>query len=328
MARKPRLEVEGGLYHLITRGVDRRDIFHSPEDYGKFLALLAAQKDKLPFYLYGYCLMTNHVHLLIGRMTDDIGRIMHRVLTGYGQYYNRKYRRSGHLLQGRHQAILCQSDPYLAELVRYIHLNPVRSRMVRKVENYPYSSHRAYMGLEPAGIVDVDPLLRRFGARKAVARERFSQFVAAGAKLGHQERFYDAGNGVLGSDEFVDEVIHHIGEFDSRAAALRRRSAGGMTPLQADLLIRTVEMVCGIDRDDFCGPAKGRLPVFAKEALILSGRDLGASVTELSRIIGLTSASVSRRHDNARRRIREDDSLKTAHQQIVEQFKSEAVEEP
>ncbi len=175
MARKPRLEVEGGLYHVITRGVDRRDIFHSPEDHQKFLALLATQKEKLSFYLYAYCLMTNRIHLLIERLTDDIGRIMHRVLTGYTQYYNRKYRRSGHVLQGRHKAILCQSDPYLAELVRYIHLNPIRAKMVERVEEYPYSSHRAYMGLEPAGIVDVDPVLRRFGPRKAVARERFAK---------------------------------------------------------------------------------------------------------------------------------------------------------
>src|SRR5215831_11710203 len=136
MARKPRLEVEGGLYHLITRGVDRRDIFHTPEDYRKFLSLLASQKEKLPFFLYAYCLMTNHVHLLIERMTDDIGRIMHRVLTGYTQYYNRRYHKVGHLLQGRHKSILCQSERYLCELVRYIHLNPVRAGMVKQPEDY------------------------------------------------------------------------------------------------------------------------------------------------------------------------------------------------
>ena len=118
MARKPRLEIEGGLYHLITRGVDRRDIFHEPEDHRKFLALLAAQKSKLPFYLYAYCLMTYHIHLLIERRTDDVGRTMQRVLTGYSQYYNRKYHKVGHLFQGRYKAILCQSGPYLSELVR------------------------------------------------------------------------------------------------------------------------------------------------------------------------------------------------------------------
>lgn len=139
MARKGRAEVEGGLYHVIARGNNRRRIFNSPADYDKFLSLLAVEKVRLPFFLYAYCLMTNHVHLLIERREDTIGRIMHRVLTGYSQYYNRRYRRSGHLLQGRHKAILCQSDRYLAELVRYIHLNPVRAKMVSAPEQYPYS---------------------------------------------------------------------------------------------------------------------------------------------------------------------------------------------
>ncbi len=323
MARKPRLEVEGGLYHVITRGVDRRDIFHSPEDHQKFLALLATQKEKLSFYLYAYCLMTNHIHLLIERLTDDIGRIMHRVLTGYTQYYNRKYRRSGHVLQGRHKAILCQSDPYLAELVRYIHLNPIRAKMVERVEEYPYSSHRAYMGLEPAGIVDVDPVLRRFGPRKAVARERFAKHVAAGMKLGRMDHLYETKGGVLGSEEFVDSMIHRMGEFDARAASIRRNAA--IKPeIRSDVLIGIVESICSVPRDQFCGPAKGARYVFAKEALILTGRDLGANVTALSNITGLTAASVSRRHDIARRRLENDRALRTTCDKIREQYESEA----
>jgi REP element-mobilizing transposase RayT len=92
MARKARLEVEGGLYHVITRGNDRQDIFHVAEDFFKFLSLLALQKEKLEFFLYAYCLMNNHVHLLIERRTEKVGRIMQRVLTGYSQWYNRRYR--------------------------------------------------------------------------------------------------------------------------------------------------------------------------------------------------------------------------------------------
>jgi putative transposase len=213
MGRRTRAEVEGGLYHLITRGNNRRRIFNAPADYEKFLSLLAVQKVRLPFFLYAYVLMTNHVHMLIERQADSIGRIMHRVLTGYSKYYNRKYRRVGHLLQGRHKAILCQSDRYLCELVRYIHLNPVRAKMVDKVERYDYSGHRAYLGLEPAGLVDVDPVLRHFGARKKSAREAYSRFVEAGMKLGHQEEFYLADEGrILGTEEFVDATIHRIGE--------------------------------------------------------------------------------------------------------------------
>jgi putative transposase len=136
MARQPRVEIEGGLYHVITRGNNPQTIFHSADDYGKFLSLLRMQKSKLPFFLYAYCMMSNHVHLLIERQTDAIGRIMHRVLTGYSQYYNRRYQRVGHLLQGRHKSILCQSERYLAELVRYIHLNPVRANVVGKSQEY------------------------------------------------------------------------------------------------------------------------------------------------------------------------------------------------
>src|SRR5262245_26613145 len=180
MARKPRVEIEGGLYHVLTRGNNRQTIFRSPDDYQKFLSLLRVQKSQLPFFLYAYCLMSNHVHLLIERQADAIGRIMHRLLTGYSQYYNRRYQKVGHLLQGRHKAILCQSETYLAELVRYIHLNPVRAKMVSRPEDYEYSSHRQYLGLAAAGIVDVDPVLRHFGARKEIARQEFRRFVMVG----------------------------------------------------------------------------------------------------------------------------------------------------
>ena len=138
MARKSRIEVPGGLYHIITRGNNRRNIFRSHDDYLRFLHMVTEQKAKRPFFLYGYCLMPNHTHLLIERQDDAVSRIMQSVLTGYGQYFNRKYKKIGHLFQGRYKAILCQTDRYLGELVRYIHLNPVRARMVRRPEGYEY----------------------------------------------------------------------------------------------------------------------------------------------------------------------------------------------
>jgi REP element-mobilizing transposase RayT len=317
MARRPRLEVEGGLYHLITRGVERRDIFHTADDYRKFLSLLAVQKEKLPFFLYAYCLMTNHVHLLIERMTDDVGRIMHRVLTGYTQYYNRKYRRSGHLLQGRHKAILCQSDPYTAELVRYIHLNPVRAKIVRKVENYPYTSHRSYMGLEPVGIVDVDPVLRRFGPRKALARERYAKFVAAGMKLGHMSELYETQAGILGSEEFVDEVIHRMGEFIPKGTW----KASSKHAIKADDLVSAVERLCDIRREDICSKAKGRGLVTAREILILTGRRAGLNTKALSEITGLSIATISRRHDAVLSRIKQDGELRRIADDVLERLR-------
>lgn len=179
MARKLRIEVEGGLYHVITRGNDRQNIFHSNEDHLKFLSLLAKQKERSLFFLYAYCLMTNHIHLLIERQAETVGNVMQRVLTGYSQYYNRRYKRVGHVFQGRHKAILCQSETYLTKLVRYIHLNPVRARMVVSPEEYPYSSHQAYVGSVPSGIVDVDPVLRHFGVKGDAAVRSFREYMGA-----------------------------------------------------------------------------------------------------------------------------------------------------
>src|SRR5574342_604301 len=160
MARKSRIEGPGGLYHIITRGNNRRKIFRSHDDYLRFLHMVTEQKAKRPFFLYAYCLMPNHVHLLIERQDDAVSRIMQSVLTGYSQYFNRKYKKIGHLFQGRYKAILCQTDRYLGELVRYIHLNPVRARIAARPDQFKYSGHRAYLGVDRTGLVDTEPVLR------------------------------------------------------------------------------------------------------------------------------------------------------------------------
>ena len=315
MARRPRVDVAGGLYHVITRGNNRRVIFDSPDDYGKFLSLLEIQKSRLPFFLYAYCLMSNHVHLLIERQADPISRIMHRVLTGYSQYYNRKYRRSGHLLQGRHKAILCQTDRYLSELVRYIHLNPVRAKIVRQPANYRYSSHRSYLGKETGGLVDVDPVLRHFGAQKKVARERYREFVRAGMKLGHQAEFYRAEEGrILGSEEFVDATIHRLGEIEPARKTKRKGGVTDSASFDAEALITAVETACGLEREKFCGPGKDARLVRAKEALILVGSRAGASNKMLCNLIGMNSSTVSRRHYSAHRKLQEGDNRKLVDQ--------------
>ncbi len=323
MPRKARAEVEGGLYHVITRGNNRRKIFNSAADYEKFLSLLAIQKIKLPFFLYAYCLMSNHVHLLVERQAHTIGQIMHRLLTGYSQYYNRRYRRVGHLLQGRHKAILCQSDRYLSELVRYIHLNPVRAKMVVRPEEYQYSGHRAYLGLEPAGIVDVDPVLRHFGVKKEVAREKYRQFVAAGMKYGHREEFYAADEGrILGTEEFVDATIHRMGEAKRRIPS-SGKSATTAGEFQPDRLLEAVEKTYRVSRAELCSRSKSTAAVMAKEVLILTGLQLGASRRMLSEITGLSSSALSRRCDAVRLKVQENVQVRDLAGEIIKQYQSD-----
>jgi len=307
MPRKPRIEVEGGLYHVLTRGNNRQRIFYDDEDYLKLLTMLARQKQRLPFYLYAYCLMPNHLHLLIERREDAISAVMRRLLTGYSQHHNRRYRKVGHVFHGRYKSILCQTDRYMAELVRYIHLNPVRAKLVAAPEDYRYSGHRVYLGLDRSELVDVNPMLRHFGARKTQARERYVAFVRAGKGLDEERKFYPSEESrLLGSDEFVDAMIHRIGEVPMKASRANRT---GVQDLNLDALIWATAKASGMCRDDFYGVTKKRGAVMAKEALILAGRQRGASCAVLSDVTGLASSGVCRRYEAGRMKMREEGEL-------------------
>lgn len=318
MARRLRVEVEGGLYHVIARGNDRRDIFHSPADFLRFLSLLAKQKARSPFFIYAYCLMSNHLHLLLERQQDTVGNLMQRVLGGYSRYYNRKYNHIGHVFQARHKSILCQQDRYLAELVRYIHLNPVRAGMVKLPEDYPYSSHRAYMGLEEPGITDVDPILRVFGSKKAPARQAFEAYVLRGMNRRYPEDLDSPAEGyILGSAEFVDDTIHRLGNTPRRRAEHTKKAVGSF---DAAALVAAVAAVFGMSEEQFCGPEKSTKSVLAKEVLILIGREQGAGVAQLSLIVGLDTSNVSRRCDAARAKLETDRKLSYAKAQAEVQY--------
>ena len=317
--RKPRLEIEGGLYHIYSRGNNRQRIFLSDDDYRKFLAQLERQKRNLPFYLYAYCLMPNHFHLLIERREDFISQIMQRLLTAYCQYHNRKYGKCGHLLQGRYKAILCQSDQYLAELVRYIHLNPVRAKIVRNPEDYPYSSHRSYLGLKQSPLADVEPVLRYFGATKPVARARFERFVRAGKNLGHRDEFYRAHDGrLLGSDEWITDTKNRVGEIPRGA----RPRIKPNSRVNISALLSAAERLTGLHASDIFGSRKSRTIILVKEAIIVVGRELGASNADLARLLGIDGSSVSRRYDAGLAKMSRSQEAKLLIQRLREEMEA------
>jgi REP element-mobilizing transposase RayT len=295
MPRKPRIEIGGGLYHIISRGNNRRKIFRADDDYLKFSGLLQDQKSKLPFYLYAYCLMPNHVHLLIEMQDDPVSRIMQRVLTGYSQYHNRKYTNVGHLFQGRYKSILCQTDRYLGELVRYIHLNPVRARMVKRPEEYEHSGHRAYLGLDRTGLVDTEPLLRHFGATKKRAIEVYARFVEASLEEKSRGEYYRAAEGrLLGSEEFLKEIRHRVGEHRAARQTSERISIPD--------LLSAAERSSGLSRQEMCSKSKTRRTVEVKEAIIMLGREHGLRNSELAEALGIDPSAVTRRTNAARSR--------------------------
>src|SRR4030043_2078766 len=182
MPRKPRIEFSGAFYHVISRGNQRQQIFRDRSDFLKFLELLALYKRRYAYFLYGYVLMSNHVHLLIETENIPLSKVLQGINQSYTMYFNRKYRTVGHLFQGRYKTILCDKDAYLLSLIKYIHLNPMRARMAKSAENYRWSSHLVYCGKEKSEIVDTDRGLRMFSEDKSRARKLYRAYIGDGVE--------------------------------------------------------------------------------------------------------------------------------------------------
>jgi len=157
MARPYRLQGENCFYHITSRGDDRKRIFLNDKDYKKFFEYVLTAKQRFKFYVYAYCLMPNHYHLLLETTQPNLSAIMHYVNSSYTTFYNIKHKRCGHLLQGRFKSIVVDKDSYLQELSRYIHLNPVRSNIADNPDKYLWSSFMGYMGKKD-DIIDLDKI--------------------------------------------------------------------------------------------------------------------------------------------------------------------------
>ena len=207
MARKPRIHFPGALYHVITRGNRRQGIFLDEKDSQRFLTYLSDCKNRFSFRLYAYALMKNHLHLLIEVGETPLSRIMQTLLFGYAGYFNRQHGEVGHLFQGRYKAILCDKDAYLLELVRYIHLNPIRAKIVKKPEDYGWTGHLSYLGRIREPLIDEGFVLEQFSDNRSLARRRYRQFVWEGISSGHEEKYYQVKDQrYLGGESFIDRV--------------------------------------------------------------------------------------------------------------------------
>jgi putative transposase len=145
MARMARAISSTGIYHVMLRGIDKREIFVQPSDYEKFLWYVQIVKEKANLSLFAYCLMTNHVHLLLKTDEEEIGDIIKCIAVGYAQYHNIKYGRTGHLFQNRFRSETVDNDNYFLTVLRYIHQNPVKAGLVNNISDYRWSSYGTYI---------------------------------------------------------------------------------------------------------------------------------------------------------------------------------------
>jgi len=212
MSRPLRIEYEGAFYHITARGNERKEIFKDDKDKDVMLDILCKLSIPRSINIYAYVLMTNHYHFLIETMNANLTRFMHSFQTIYTSGYNKRHRRTGHLFQGRYKALLVEKNEYLLELTRYIHLNPVRARIVKSPEQFKYSSYCHYMGLEKSNAINPNFLLDQFDSkntRKAILQYR--DFVEEGIANNIKSPFDDLRAGfILGSETFYQKTLEKI----------------------------------------------------------------------------------------------------------------------
>ncbi|WP_432663375.1 transposase [Wukongibacter baidiensis] len=174
MARKARKKSKSGIYHIMMRGINRQSIFEEEEDYKRFIETIQKYKEKSGYEVYGYCLMGNHVHILMKIGKEPLEQVMRRIGGSYVYWYNRKYDRIGNLFQDRFKSEPVEDDAYLLTVHRYIHQNPIKAGLVNSLEEYKWSSYYEYVN--EGKLVNTDFTLNIFNNDREEAMERFIQY--------------------------------------------------------------------------------------------------------------------------------------------------------
>jgi len=174
MPRTAREKSRSGIYHIMIRGINRQNLFEDDQDRQKFIETLAFYKEKCGYMIYAYCLMSNHVHLLIHERTEPLSHFIKRISSSYVYYYNRKYDRCGHLFQERFKSEIVEEETYFLTVLRYIHQNPIKANIVKALEEYKWSSYTEY--IKVSRIVDVEFALEMFANKKAEAIKKFAEY--------------------------------------------------------------------------------------------------------------------------------------------------------
>ncbi len=253
--------------------------------------------------IYAYCLMPNHVHLLLESSVEPLAKFMQGLQQSYTQYFNLIYNKVGHLFQGRYKAIVCERDEYLLELIRYIHLNPVRSKMVQRPEQYKYTSHSVYLRGEATDMIDTTKVLQLMGGR-----ETYRRFVLDGIEAGHKAEYYEVKDQrFLGTEEFGEK--------------LQARVRGGSRPVPKRSLAKTLKELAGeLGTDPAVLISPDRSWEVSRDRTLISymlvkryGYRVGEVSAYMGRDIGTVSTAIMRFSD----RVRSDGDIKQKIDKLV-----------
>lgn len=286
MARKPRIEFYGAFYHVITRGNQRQKIFRDEQDFKRYLEILRSYKQRYRYSLHSYVLMSNHVHLLIETGEVPLFKIIQGINQSFTMYFNRKYRTIGHLFQGRYKAILCDKDRYLLALIKYIHSNPVRAKIVQNLDEYPWSGHHYYeRKTAKDDLVDVDQALRMFSEDKTTTRKLYQNFIGEGT-IKKDDIYKTIDQRLLGDEQFVERVMEH---YDGEVAQRRREKE-----FTLGKIAEGINLEIGIALKEIRGKNKGQDKTTGRRLFCLVADEYGYRGREIADYIKKDPAIVTR----------------------------------
>lgn len=303
MPRLARLDISGLLQHVIVRGIEGRDIFKDDHDRQLFVDRLSSLLSETGVRCYAWALLSNHFHLLLMPTSTPLSYFMRRLLTGYAVSFNRRNKRSGHLFQNRYKSIVCEEEPYLLELVRYIHLNPLRAGMITNLEEmdvYPWSGHAVLIGKRQFDVQDTGAILERFGIKTTTARRNYRQFISDGIKTGRRDDLVGGGlkrsQGERPNNEYesFDERVLGGGDFVDglkQECTLRDKMK---SVISLPRLLEIVSMSLMLDSDLIRRPSKSRAPAAARAIICyLAIFELGYTGSEVGKFLHLGPTGVS-----------------------------------
>jgi len=249
MARQKRLNIPGNIYHVITRGLNGMNIFIDSKDRKEFITRLSIALKDSKSQCYAWVLMSNHIHLLIRASEVPLSNILNRILSSYAKAFNKKYKRRGYLFQNRFKSILCQEDRYFMELIRYIHLNPVRAGLIKtpeELEKHPYCGHGVITGRNKKWFQEVGEVLLQFAQTRKAAIQKYKLFIEDGWGEGKRKDLTGGGllrsaggwqsimelkklgerwqgdDRILGDGEFVEQILKHAEEMMRKKEKMQR----------------------------------------------------------------------------------------------------------
>ena len=294
----------------MARGIVGREIFSSNEDREGFLHRLAdIISGKGGPSLYAWALLSNHFHMLLSPTETHLSTIMQRLMTGYAVNFNRHHKRSGHLFQNRYKSIVIEEEPYFLELVRYIHLNPLRAGIVSGVtalDKYPFTGHSVIMGQRDYPLQNIDAVLSRFASNGQIARQEYRDFVEAGVKQGIREDL--RGGGLIRSaggavalltrdseaHEAADERILGGGAFVESVLYVKN-TVHSSHHVSADDILTEISARSGMDAEKIVGQSRERIvSKVRKEFLQRAHEEAGISAAELGRMVGRSHVAVAK----------------------------------